>query len=1013
MEMFIGVLAILKAGGAYVPLDPAYPRERLAFMIEDSGISVLLTQKQVIEHTRLNSERGAGRVTRTNRHTNIICLDTDWEAIARETDQNPKRGVAPETPAYVIYTSGSTGRPKGVIGLHRGAVNRFVWMWRTIPFESNEKMCVKTSLSFVDSVWEMLGPLLQGVPVIIIADALLKDPERLIQTLADARVTRIVLVPSLLKTILAAVPDLRHRLRDLKLWSSSGEPLSNGLADGFEKSAPEAILLNLYGSSEVAGDVTCYDCRDRRPSSDVPIGRAISNTQIYILDSELQPVPIGVPGELYIGGDGVARGYLNRPELTAQRFVRNPFLENAQARLFRTGDVGRYKADGNIEFIGRTDQQVKVRGYRVELREVEAVLQRHPSVKDAVVIVREGGLLDQRSLMAYVVPQESAVPTRMDLRNFMARELPDYMIPSAFMMLNTFPLMPNGKIETSMLPHRDDSSFQVCPRFVEPRTEIEEIVAQVWRELLKQERIGVEDNFFAIGGHSLLAAQIISKLRSAFGRPLSLQLLFAQPTVGGLSRAIEAIMRRGEQSDLPCIVPVDRKEPLPISIAQESFFVVDQLIGGAAFFNVPYAYKLSGLLDVAALRSALAEIVSRHESLRTVFVERDGRPAQIVRERMSISVPLVDLSGLANDGRDEAVEQLAAEEAEQHFILGRGPLLRAKLVRLREDEHILFVTIHHIVTDQWSMDVFRSEFSTLYGAFHARCSSPLPKTLLQFADFVVWQKQLLDQGVFESQIGYWRRQLTEPSLQLDFQKRKGLSGAPAGSRVARQRFEIDFTLSESIKAFARRYNCTTFMVLVTALNTLLHVMTGERDIRICTLVANRGQDGTEGIIGYLANMIILRACVSPDMSSAELLASVKEICLEAYAHQDVPYDYLESVLQAGKSKPKAPMAQVMFNYRNPAVPPQEIPGLTIASWNGRRRVGSPGLLISYIDLAIHLRDSSTRLTGGVNYKTGIFSEERVAGMIRAFSAIIAEMTVRPATRIGDYDSVVDALRFDG
>lgn len=526
LEMVIGLLGILKAGGAYVPLDPAYPAERLAFMLHDTQVPVLLTQQCLASVWQ-------------ERPTRVVCLDTDWQRIATHSEYDPVSGTTPENAAYVIYTSGSTGVPKGVIGLHRGAVNRCAWMWQTYPFSADEVGCQKTSLNFVDSVWELFGPLLQGIRIVLIPDAVVKDVPQLVQALAAHQVTRLVLVPSLLDAMVTSCATLQERLPALKIWISSGEPLSGALYQRFRSSMPHGILLNLYGSSEVAADVTWYDTRllTGEPAS-VPLGRPLANAQIYLLDTHQHPVPLGIPGELYVGGDGLARGYLNRPELTAERFMANPWSPDPGARLYRTGDVARYRPDGHVEFLGRADHQVKVRGFRIELGEIEAVLGQHPAVADVVVMARQEVLGDTR-LVAYLVPTREAAPTLSALRGFLRAKLPEYMIPAAFVVLDAWPLTPNGKVNRLALPAPDQASAMVGRAGRAPHTRVEEVLAALWAQILSSKQVGMHDNFFDLGGHSLLAVQLMSGIHQRFGRELPLAALFQAPTIADLARLLQ------------------------------------------------------------------------------------------------------------------------------------------------------------------------------------------------------------------------------------------------------------------------------------------------------------------------------------------------------------------------------------------------------------------------------------------------------------------------------------------
>nr|HET6903712.1 amino acid adenylation domain-containing protein [Ktedonobacteraceae bacterium] len=542
-EMVIGLLGILKAGGAYVPLDPVYPQERLAFMLEDAQTTVLVTRQGLVE--------------RLPQHKQVVCLDTEWNVIAQESKENTVNVMTSENLVYMLYTSGSTGKPKGVLGTHRAAINRFSWMWNTYPFEPDEVCCQKTALSFVDSVWEIFGPLLQGIRTVIIPDMIVKSPELLLQMLAAHAVTRIVLVPSLLRILLDLTADLQNQLPTLKYWISSGETLPLDLALRFVDKMPNCVLLNLYGSSEVAADATFYDMREGKALTSVPIGRPIANTQIYLLDHHNQLVPIGTPGELHVGGDGLARGYFNRPDLTAAKFVPCPFSTIPGTLLYKTGDWARYLPDGNIEYLGRIDHQVKIRGFRIELGEVEAVLNAHPAVQQAVVVAREDVPGDKR-LVAYVVLQRQQSVTISELQEQLTKTLPTYMVPSAFMFLETFPLLPNGKVDRHALPAPDQARPELQQTFVAPRTPMEERIASIWSSILGIERVGIHDNFFALGGHSLLAMQVISQIQNTLRITLPLRSFFDAPTVAEQAELLALSHVSDDLSNKPSIRPIPR-----------------------------------------------------------------------------------------------------------------------------------------------------------------------------------------------------------------------------------------------------------------------------------------------------------------------------------------------------------------------------------------------------------------------------------------------------------------------
>jgi amino acid adenylation domain-containing protein len=531
VELVVGVLGVLKAGATYLPLDPSYPTERLAFMLRDSKAPVVLT----IEVLR-------GQVP--DREAQVVCLDRDRAVLAEESAENPIVSTTAESAAYVLYTSGSTGLPKGVLGLHRGALNRFAWMWRTYPFEPGEVCCLTTTLNFVDAVWELFGPLLKGVPVVLIPEEVVKDFGPLVETLASNNVSRFVLVPSLLDALLENEPNLAQKLPRLKLWTSSGEALAVDLVRRFRAVVPGARLINLYGSSELAADVTCCDTTtlDLDNITSIPIGHPISNTQTYILDEIGQPVPIGVTGELYVGGANLARGYLDRPDLTAERFIPNPFRPESDGRLFRTGDRARYRADGAIEYVGRVDSQVKIRGSRVEPGEVEAVLDQHPNIRD-VVVVADRDRQEESRLVAYVVSAEGATASPTELRTFLRERLPEFMIPSAFVNLDALPLTPNGKVDRLALPSPEGPTID--DDFEPPKTPMEITIAEIWQEALEIQRVGRHDNFFDLGGHSLMAMKVNAKLQRRTGVRFNVGILVTQ-NLGQVATIYEAIQRRNQ-----------------------------------------------------------------------------------------------------------------------------------------------------------------------------------------------------------------------------------------------------------------------------------------------------------------------------------------------------------------------------------------------------------------------------------------------------------------------------------
>ncbi len=761
LEWIVGLLGILKAGGAYLPLDPTYPKERLAFMLADAQAPVLLTDTQ---YMALCPEVG----------TRVVCLDTQRTLLAHQPTENPLNRVGSADLACVIYTSGSTGQPKGVALPHRQVLNRLAWMWHTDPFEPGEMACQKTSVSFVDSVWEWLGPLLRGVTTVIIADAVWHDPAHFVRALAAHQITRLWVVPSLLRILLDRFPDLQQRLPRLKCWVSSGEALSRQLYRQFQRCLPESVLYNLYGLSE-AWDVSCYTSdpqHDALPR--VPIGRPVANMQAYILDAALQPVPIGVPGELYVGGMGLAQGYLNRPQLTAERFMPHPFSAEPGARLYKTGDLARYLPDGNLEYLGRIDDQVKIRGCRIELGEIEAVLGQHSSVQEAAVIAREDGPGEMR-LVAYMAPAQPQAPTVTALRRVLTRRLPDFMLPSSFVWLDALPLTPSGKIDRRALPRPDRARPVLEAHFVAPETALEQQVAAIWSALLGLDRIGLHDNFFELGGHSLLATQLLSRIHDAMPVNVSLISFFETPTVAGLAASLDTALQDGQGRQPLALLSRALESGLPAAIAQEHMWRMAQLLQGLPLFNILYTLRLQGQCDVALLQHSCDEIIRRHGALRTSFAVVDGHLEQVIAPSLRLPLLVEDLRALPIHEREHEAQRLAEEEAQYAFDLAHGPLLRLRLLQLDEQDSLLLVIMHHISSDGWSLGVLAHELAVLYEAYAAGEPSPLPELRLQYADFAYWQRQWRDNVLMQAQLVYWLEQLREPwpALELPTDRPRG------------------------------------------------------------------------------------------------------------------------------------------------------------------------------------------------------------------------------------------------
>jgi len=986
-EMVVGVLGILKAGGAYLPLDPAYPKERLAFMLQDAHAPVVLTQQRSLE----NLPDYGGRV---------VCLDSGWEAIARESEQTPVSGATAQSMAYVMYTSGSTGQPKGVMCEHGGLVNYLCWVNEGPLRDPGLCLPLTTKLTFDMCLKQLFPPLLRGGEVWILPEEVLAEPATLLSALAARTNVGLNCVPSLWTAILNAIRSGQAAPpgESLAYLFFGGEPLSKELVARSLSALPHLQIWNIYGPTEATANASAARII---PGGEVTIGRPIANTQIYILNPFLHPVPIGVPGELYIGGAGVARGYLNRPELTAEKFIPDPFSAAPGARMYRTGDLARYRPDGNIEFLGRADHQVKIRGFRIELGEIEAALGQHPAVRETVVLAREDAPGEKR-LVAYVVAEREPLPTTTDLRNFLKEKLPEYMLPKVFVLLEALPLMPNGKIDRRALPSPDRSRPELDKAFVAPRTPAEKLLAEIWAQLLDIERVGIHDNFFDLGGHSLLATQLVSRMRETFQVEIPLRRLFEAPTVAGLAESIEAARQAGPNLLAPPILPVPRNGDLALSFAQQRLWFFDQLEPGLSAYNIPAAVRLKGPLNLAALEQSLNEIVKRHESLRTTFGKVEGRPMQAIAPTLTINLPVVDLRKLPAGERETEVRRLVTAEAQRPFDLSQGPLLRGTVLRLGDEEHVGLLTMHHIVSDGWSTGILIREMATLYVAFCAGGSSPLPTLPIQYADFAHWQRQWLQGEVLETQIAYWKEQLAGAPALIDLPTDHPRPAVQT-FRGAHQSLVLPKRLQEGFKALSRQEGVTQFMTLLAAFKVLLYRYTSQDDLIVGTPIANRNRLETEGLIGFFVNALVLRTDLSGNPSFRELLRRVREVCLGAYGHQDLPFDRLVEELHVQRDLSRNPLFQVMVVLHNASLRTVELPGLTLSFVEGDSET-------AHFDLTLQIVDTEQGLTAALVYNTDLFEVGTIARMLGNFQTLLEAVVADPEQRLSDLPLLTEAER---
>ncbi|HST63408.1 MAG TPA: amino acid adenylation domain-containing protein, partial [Longimicrobium sp.] len=806
-DMVVGVLGVLKAGGAYVPLDPAYPAERLAYTLADSAPSAVLVQ------THLRDRVGSAGVP-------MLELDAAAPAWASLPETDPERGgLEPAHLAYVIYTSGSTGRPKGVRVPHGSLGATLAAAGDAFGFGAGDRVPSLASFAFDIWLFETLLPLLVGGTVRLIPRERVPDVPRLVEDLAWC--TAMHAVPALMRRIVEEVRATPEGvLGTLRHVFVGGEAVAPDLLEEMRSAFPAAEIHVLYGPTEATILCTAHRLGGEAAARHM-VGRALGNATLYVVEPGGTVVPAGVPGELWVGGAGVARDYLGRPGLTAERFVPDPFSARPGARLYRTGDRVRWVEEGAeadaestdprtdalthsrthaLEFLGRTDHQVKVRGFRIEPGEIEARLAEHPGVRAPVVLAREDAPGDQRLVAYYLADEPAAVDA---LKSHLAERLPEYMVPAAYVWMETYPLTPNGKLDRNAFPPPTDDAY-AAREYEAPAGETEQGVAAIWAEVLGAERMGRRDHFFDRGGHSLLATRVVSRIRELFGVELPLSALFEGPTVAELAGRVEEVRRAGQGAALPPLVPVAREAPLPLSFAQERLWFLHQMDPGGTGYNGPWPSRLRGCLDASALERALGELVRRHEALRTTFRPGEQGAVQVIHPPAPACLPVLDLTGLTPEAREDEARRLAREDADRPFDLERGPLLRTTLLRLAGEERVLLLTMHHIVSDGWSMDVLFRELLTLYEAFSVRSDeSPLPPLAVQYADFAVWQRGWLRGEVLRRQIDWWRERLggAPPALELPTDRPRP---AVASSRGAAHGFRLPSEITRGLRSLARR-----------------------------------------------------------------------------------------------------------------------------------------------------------------------------------------------------------------
>jgi amino acid adenylation domain-containing protein len=976
LELVIGLLGVLKAGGAYVPVDPSYPAERVRFMLADGPVPLVLTQRRLAESLR----QYAG-------HAQVLVLD-DWDhddQLDAATDRAVP--VCADHAAYVLYTSGSTGKPKGVVVPHRAICNHLYWMAEEYPLAASDVLLQKTPISFDPSVWEFFAPLMAGARLVLAQPWGHMDPQYLTRVIQQEQVTNLRVVPTLLQMLLAE-PAFAG-CTSLRRVLVGGEALPVELVRRVTAVLP-AEICNLYGPTEAAIVATSFRWDGRTDGATVPIGRPMANSEALVLDAQQRLLPAGVPGELYLGGTGLARGYLNRPELTAERFVSHPFRPASEARLYRTGDLVRWLPDGNLEFLGRLDHQVKIRGNRIELGEIQAALAQHPAVQRAVVTAFDNGA-GGKELAAYWVAGQ-AVPSGDELREFLRRTLPDSMIPSVFVALDALPLLPSGKVDYAALPRPTHQRDEHRP-YVPPRTPDEELLAEIWREVLHVERVGVHDSFFSLGGHSLLATQVMSRIARRLHIEFPLRELFQTPTIAELAERMAVLRSQGMPCGSTPMAAISRDEPLPASFAQEALWVLDRLDPGSPVYNVPLAVRLTGPLDVEALSRTLQELVARHETLRTKMALLDGRLIQVVEPVRAEELSIVDLQDLPPTEREAEARGRAAAEAKRPFRLEEGPLFRALLLRLAPTEHVLVLVMHHIISDDWSMGVLFSDLVALYQALAAGRPSPLAKLPIQYADYAACQRQQLQGENLQRLLDYWSPQLQGLApLELPTDRPRSSENSSVGATIDTH---LPAALTAGLKDVGRREGVTLYMTLLAALQVLLHRYSGQESFAVGSPIANRLRPEIESLIGYFINVVVLRADLADDPTFRTLLGRVRQTSLDAFEHQELPFERLVEALNPQRQAGRHPLFQVLFTFQNAPRPDLRLADLAFS-------VVPLDTQTSKFELSFTASEQDGGLALSVEYNSGLFDADAIERLIDQFrvllEAIVTDADV-PVSRI--------------
>lgn len=979
LEMVVAINGVLKAGAAYLPLDPEHPLERVEYIIDEAGAKLVL-----------NQQRFAQNLPKQVAH---LSLDTADEFLSGYSNLRPRVAIKPDQLAYVIYTSGSTGKPKGVMNEHQAVCNHMRWMQETYRLTPQDKVVQKTPYTFDVSLWELFLPLMCGSQLIMAKPGGHKETAYLIELVNQHQITHIHFVPSMLYLFLQEADD--QKCPSIKRVLASGEAVAKDLEQRFAKSFPDVELWNLYGPTEAAIHVTYWLCAQGDAASSVPIGYPLSNTRLYVVDNNLKLQPPGVPGELLLAGVQVARGYVNRPDLTQERFIADPFVSDIKARVYRTGDLVRMRDDGVIEYIGRNDFQVKLRGQRIELGEIELVLSQFPGVIQTVVLAREDRKNDQR-LVAYLMTKDGKSPENQALRDHLRAYLPDYMVPAHFVTLNAFPLTSSGKVDRKALPapvlgEVDENTLAL------PENPIEEQLVQIWKDILGLEKVGVTNDFFELGGHSLLGTQMFARVKNIFSINIGLRKLFEAPTIRQLAAIIDAETRSGNTQAK--IVPRAANEKPIASTQQQRVWYLEQIEPDSFAYNLPASFRLRGKLNIDALQRAFETIEQRHEILRAGFRTDAGKLVLDLRSSLELNLQPQPLSQYGVDNLEE-LKHVLRHEAAKPFDTAKGPLFTARLIQLGQDDHVIFLLIHHLVFDGWSFDIFLKEICSLYNAYAQGLPNPLPALPVQYPDYALWQKGWLESDAVKKQLAYWTQQLGGelPVLEMPLDKERPAHQAHRAEGI---NFYFEEDLLQSLEDLGSRQGATLFMVIIGLYALLLHRYSRQDDILVSVPVSARNQMEISGLMGPFINRLVCRFRIKPQRSFAAFLQDVKKTLLDAMDNQDTQFETLVHTLNPPRDAARPPLVQTLFSYQDVRNRADQMDGIQ------RTQVDIERMGVQ-TDLDVWVKRQVKGMEGGMEFPIELFEKASVEKFGKALVASAKLVSNKPEITLAELTSAFES-----